>query len=69
MTSYHRETARQAVARVIARVGLEDPRRLRQALGEAYPFQLGDRRGRRVWNEEIRKQTAKPAEDKPASLF
>jgi hypothetical protein len=51
-----RDQARPIVATIVREVGLKDPKALRRALKDAYPF--GQRAGwpYQVWLEEIREQ-------------
>jgi len=53
-----RDSAGPKIAEVIARVGTEDPKALRKALREAYPY--GERKywPYKVWLSEIRRQLA-----------
>jgi hypothetical protein len=55
-TSYWRKIAAPIIAKVIARVGTDDPKALRRALLEAYPFWERRYHPYRIWRDEIRRQ-------------
>lgn len=51
-----RDTAAPIIARVIAEIGTADPRALRRALREAYPWGQRSLWPYKVWRDEIRRQ-------------
>lgn len=53
-----RNVARPLIARVIAEVGTEDAKALRQALRDAYPFGQRKYWPYKVWLDEIKHQLA-----------
>ena len=74
-----RDAARPIIARVIATVGREHPRELRQALQDAYPWGPRENWPYKIWLSEIRyqlgltrstkKRAARPVDPQQQSLF
>lgn len=51
-----RDSARPIIARVIADVGTDDPKRLKSALRDAYPWGPREYHPYKIWCDEIRVQ-------------
>jgi hypothetical protein len=49
------------IAEVIERVGTEDPKALRKALLDAYPYGQRCRASYKIWRDEIQLQLSSPA--------
>jgi hypothetical protein len=49
------------IAEVIERVGTDDPKALRKALLEAYPYGERSMHPYKIWRDEIRRQLSPPA--------
>jgi hypothetical protein len=56
-----RDDCRPIIAEVIQRVGTTDPRALRAALLEAYPYGQRSMHPYKIWRDEIRRQLSPPA--------
>lgn len=65
-----RDQAAVVVARVVRRVGLTDPKALREALREAYPFDQEVGPPYRAWLAEVKHQIGgmRPRKPDPAQL-
>jgi hypothetical protein len=55
-----RNDCRPIIAEVIQRVGTTDPKALRAALLEAYPYGQRSMRPYKIWRDEIRRQLSPP---------
>ena len=55
-----RDHCRPIIAEVIERVGTEDPKALRKALLEAYPYGQRSMHPYKIWRDEIRRQLDPP---------
>ena len=53
-TSYWRQQARPIIVKVIREVGTDDPKKLRKALREAYPFTERSMHPYKMWCKEVR---------------
>lgn len=59
MKSRWRSIARPIIADVIADIGLEDEKKLKKALREAYPFGERAYHPYKIWLDEVKIQTGK----------
>ncbi|MCP4493287.1 MAG: hypothetical protein GY820_39185 [Gammaproteobacteria bacterium] len=69
MRSKWRAIARPIISKVIKEVGLEDEKKLKKALLDAYPFYERENHPYKIWLDEIKVQTGKkkPGRIKPVN--
>lgn len=59
MKSEWREIARPIIADTISKIGLDNDKKLKKALREAYPFGERANHPYKIWLDEIKRQTGK----------